>query len=151
MLDLCDAKLKEVSVNVNVLAYFTSSCPFPATLTINPSVFVCAERGQAGEAGESHQPLAGWRRSGGLLLHPWQHRDPEDDGGAWCESSHLTIFKQSIWENRWAHVQNKLLMCLSLRQSWPFHHPVNKKFVPDYYKVIINPMDLESIRKVRVT
>lgn len=33
-------------------------------------------------------------------------------------------------------------------QSWPFHHPVNKKFVPDYYKVIINPMDLETIRKV---
>uniref|UniRef100_A0A096M2V1 Transcription initiation factor TFIID subunit n=1 Tax=Poecilia formosa TaxID=48698 RepID=A0A096M2V1_POEFO len=32
-------------------------------------------------------------------------------------------------------------------QSWPFHHPVNKKFVPDYYKVIVNPMDLESIRK----
>ncbi|KAM7160027.1 transcription initiation factor TFIID subunit 1 isoform 1-T1 [Macrochelys suwanniensis] len=31
--------------------------------------------------------------------------------------------------------------------SWPFHHPVNKKFVPDYYKVIINPMDLETIRK----
>lgn len=33
-------------------------------------------------------------------------------------------------------------------QSWPFHHPVNKKFVPDYYKVIANPMDLETIRKV---
>ncbi|XP_013766925.1 transcription initiation factor TFIID subunit 1 isoform X1 [Pundamilia nyererei] len=31
--------------------------------------------------------------------------------------------------------------------SWPFHHPVNKKFVPDYYKVIVNPMDLENIRK----
>ncbi|KFO95182.1 Transcription initiation factor TFIID subunit 1, partial [Calypte anna] len=31
--------------------------------------------------------------------------------------------------------------------SWPFHHPVNKKFVPDYYKVIANPMDLETIRK----
>uniref|UniRef100_A0A8C7ZRJ3 Transcription initiation factor TFIID subunit n=1 Tax=Oryzias sinensis TaxID=183150 RepID=A0A8C7ZRJ3_9TELE len=31
--------------------------------------------------------------------------------------------------------------------SWPFHHPVNKKFVPDYYKVIPNPMDLETIRK----
>lgn len=40
---------------------------------------------------------------------------------------------------------------LSSLQSWPFHHPVNKKFVPDYYKVIVNPMDLESIRKVRVT
>ncbi|XP_077961243.1 transcription initiation factor TFIID subunit 1 isoform X3 [Gasterosteus aculeatus] len=35
--------------------------------------------------------------------------------------------------------------------SWPFHHPVNKKFVPDYYKVIVCPMDLEGIRKVRVT
>uniref|UniRef100_A0A6I8P397 Transcription initiation factor TFIID subunit 1 n=1 Tax=Ornithorhynchus anatinus TaxID=9258 RepID=A0A6I8P397_ORNAN len=31
--------------------------------------------------------------------------------------------------------------------SWPFHHPVNKKFVPDYYKVIVNPMDLDSVRK----
>ncbi|XP_075876541.1 transcription initiation factor TFIID subunit 1 isoform X8 [Nelusetta ayraudi] len=31
--------------------------------------------------------------------------------------------------------------------SWPFHHPVNKKFVPDYYKVIVNPMDLENVRK----
>ncbi|GAB1303019.1 Transcription initiation factor TFIID subunit [Apodemus speciosus] len=32
-------------------------------------------------------------------------------------------------------------------KSWPFHHPVNKKFVPDYYKVIVSPMDLETIRK----
>ncbi|XP_051965254.1 transcription initiation factor TFIID subunit 1 isoform X3 [Xyrauchen texanus] len=31
--------------------------------------------------------------------------------------------------------------------SWPFHHPVNKKFVPDYYKVIIDPMDLDTLRK----
>ncbi|KAM4620823.1 transcription initiation factor TFIID subunit 1 isoform 4-T4 [Polymixia lowei] len=31
--------------------------------------------------------------------------------------------------------------------SWPFHHPVNKKFVPDYYKVVVSPMDLENIRK----
>ncbi|KAM3869309.1 transcription initiation factor TFIID subunit 1 [Diretmus argenteus] len=31
--------------------------------------------------------------------------------------------------------------------SWPFHHPVNKKFVPDYYKVIVSPMDLENVRK----
>uniref|UniRef100_A0A8C5AVY1 Transcription initiation factor TFIID subunit n=1 Tax=Gadus morhua TaxID=8049 RepID=A0A8C5AVY1_GADMO len=31
--------------------------------------------------------------------------------------------------------------------SWPFHHPVNKKFVPDYYKVIVAPMDLENLRK----
>uniref|UniRef100_A0A671L5N8 Transcription initiation factor TFIID subunit n=1 Tax=Sinocyclocheilus anshuiensis TaxID=1608454 RepID=A0A671L5N8_9TELE len=31
--------------------------------------------------------------------------------------------------------------------SWPFHHPVNKKFVPDYYKVIIYPMDLDTLRK----
>ncbi|XP_010225395.1 PREDICTED: transcription initiation factor TFIID subunit 1-like, partial [Tinamus guttatus] len=39
------------------------------------------------------------------------------------------------------------LVFISFLQSWPFHHPVNKKFVPDYYKVIANPMDLESIRK----
>ncbi|EHB07147.1 Transcription initiation factor TFIID subunit 1 [Heterocephalus glaber] len=36
---------------------------------------------------------------------------------------------------------------MAVPDSWPFHHPVNKKFVPDYYKVIINPMDLETIRK----
>ncbi|XP_055499648.1 transcription initiation factor TFIID subunit 1 isoform X1 [Leucoraja erinacea] len=36
---------------------------------------------------------------------------------------------------------------MAVADSWPFHHPVNKKFVPDYYKVITNPMDLESVRK----
>lgn len=44
---------------------------------------------------------------------------------------------------------NSVLMTF-FPQSWPFHHPVNKKFVPDYYKVIVNPMDLENIRKVGV-
>lgn len=43
---------------------------------------------------------------------------------------------------------DECLVAITL-QSWPFHHPVNKKFVPDYYKVIVNPMDLENIRKVR--
>ncbi|XP_027886835.1 transcription initiation factor TFIID subunit 1 isoform X4 [Xiphophorus couchianus] len=41
-------------------------------------------------------------------------------------------------------VTQKMMVVLD---SWPFHHPVNKKFVPDYYKVIVNPMDLETIRK----
>uniref|UniRef100_A0A8C3B3S1 Transcription initiation factor TFIID subunit n=1 Tax=Cyclopterus lumpus TaxID=8103 RepID=A0A8C3B3S1_CYCLU len=41
-------------------------------------------------------------------------------------------------------VTQKMMVVLD---SWPFHHPVNKKFVPDYYKVIVCPMDLESIRK----
>ncbi|XP_036160219.1 transcription initiation factor TFIID subunit 1 isoform X7 [Myotis myotis] len=36
---------------------------------------------------------------------------------------------------------------MAVPDSWPFHHPVNKKFVPDYYKVIVSPMDLETIRK----
>uniref|UniRef100_A0AAR2IZN1 Transcription initiation factor TFIID subunit n=1 Tax=Pygocentrus nattereri TaxID=42514 RepID=A0AAR2IZN1_PYGNA len=36
---------------------------------------------------------------------------------------------------------------MAVPDSWPFHHPVNKKFVPDYYKVIANPMDLENLRK----
>ncbi|XP_018085209.1 transcription initiation factor TFIID subunit 1 isoform X2 [Xenopus laevis] len=36
---------------------------------------------------------------------------------------------------------------MAVPDSWPFHHPVNKKFVPDYYKVIVNPMDLETIRQ----
>uniref|UniRef100_A0A9R1SHY1 Transcription initiation factor TFIID subunit n=2 Tax=Cyprinus carpio TaxID=7962 RepID=A0A9R1SHY1_CYPCA len=36
---------------------------------------------------------------------------------------------------------------MAIPDSWPFHHPVNKKFVPDYYKVIINPMDLDTLRK----
>nr|XP_005596101.3 transcription initiation factor TFIID subunit 1-like [Macaca fascicularis] len=36
---------------------------------------------------------------------------------------------------------------MAVPDSWPFHHPVNKKFVPDYYKVIVNPVDLETIHK----
>ncbi|XP_043913192.1 transcription initiation factor TFIID subunit 1 [Protopterus annectens] len=36
---------------------------------------------------------------------------------------------------------------MAVPESWPFHNPVNKKFVPDYHKVIENPMDLDTIRK----
>ncbi|KAM9325646.1 transcription initiation factor TFIID subunit 1 [Gastrophryne carolinensis] len=36
---------------------------------------------------------------------------------------------------------------MAVPDSWPFHHPVNKKFIPDYHKVITNPMDLETIRQ----
>ncbi|EEC16643.1 transcription initiation factor tfii-D, putative, partial [Ixodes scapularis] len=35
----------------------------------------------------------------------------------------------------------------SIPESWPFHKPVNKKFVKDYYNVIKNPIDLDSIVK----
>lgn len=35
----------------------------------------------------------------------------------------------------------------SIPESWPFHKPVNKKFVKDYYSVIKSPMDLDSIVK----
>uniref|UniRef100_A0A8C5QR58 Transcription initiation factor TFIID subunit n=1 Tax=Leptobrachium leishanense TaxID=445787 RepID=A0A8C5QR58_9ANUR len=36
---------------------------------------------------------------------------------------------------------------MAVPDSWPFHLPVNKKFVTDYYKVITHPMDLETIRQ----
>lgn len=114
---------------------------------------MCKERGQVGEAGESNQPSAGWRRSGGLLLHPWQYRDTENDGGPWCESPSLlsiVFLPQSFWDHWLFHVLKECINDLFIPQSWPFHHPVNKKFVPDYYKVIVNPMDLENIRKVGV-
>lgn len=56
----------------------------------------------------------------------------------------------NTWHWRGSMNERQLIVKpFSSLQSWPFHHPVNKKFVPDYYKVIINPMDLESIRKVR--
>ncbi|XP_022251880.1 transcription initiation factor TFIID subunit 1-like isoform X3 [Limulus polyphemus] len=35
----------------------------------------------------------------------------------------------------------------TIPESWPFHKPVNKKFVKDYYNVIKNPIDLDSIIK----
>lgn len=42
-------------------------------------------------------------------------------------------------------VQDKLK---TVPESWPFHKPVNKKFVKDYYNVIKKPMDLDAITKV---
>ncbi|RWS29199.1 transcription initiation factor TFIID subunit 1-like protein [Leptotrombidium deliense] len=35
----------------------------------------------------------------------------------------------------------------SIPESWPFHKPVNKKFVKTYYDVIENPIDLETITR----
>lgn len=43
------------------------------------------------------------------------------------------------------HCNYDLLFCL---QSWPFHQPVNRKFVKDYYDVIKHPMDLSTLLKV---
>lgn len=33
----------------------------------------------------------------------------------------------------------------TIPESWPFHRPVNKKFVKDYYKIIKNPIDLDTV------
>uniref|UniRef100_A0A146L8G5 Transcription initiation factor TFIID subunit 1 n=5 Tax=Lygus hesperus TaxID=30085 RepID=A0A146L8G5_LYGHE len=44
-------------------------------------------------------------------------------------------------------VQNKLK---TMAESWPFAKPVNKKVVKDYYTIVKDPMDLETIeRKVK--
>lgn len=37
---------------------------------------------------------------------------------------------------------------LSLFQSWPFHQPVNKKLIKDYYDIIKKPMDLSTLLRV---
>lgn len=31
--------------------------------------------------------------------------------------------------------------------AWPFLKPVKKKLVPDYYNIVKNPIDLETISK----
>lgn len=44
-------------------------------------------------------------------------------------------------------VNNKLKI---MAESWPFAKPVNRKVVKDYYVIVKEPMDLETIeRKVR--
>ncbi len=32
-----------------------------------------------------------------------------------------------------------------MQESWPFMKPVNKKAVKDYYEIVKQPMDLETI------
>jgi len=34
-----------------------------------------------------------------------------------------------------------------LPEAWPFLKPVNKKLVKDYYTIVKNPMDLETVAK----
>lgn len=43
------------------------------------------------------------------------------------------------------NIMNTKLKALS--ESWPFHKPVNKKNVKDYYTIVKRPMDLETISK----
>ncbi|XP_064405397.1 uncharacterized protein LOC135350513 isoform X3 [Halichondria panicea] len=35
----------------------------------------------------------------------------------------------------------------SVDQTWPFHHPVSAKKIPDYHKIIKSPMDLQTMKK----
>lgn len=41
------------------------------------------------------------------------------------------------------NIMNTKLRAMS--ESWPFHKPVNKKNVKDYYTIVKRPMDLETI------
>eukprot|EP00003_Mantamonas_plastica_P027225 TRINITY_DN5786_c0_g1_i1.p1 TRINITY_DN5786_c0_g1~~TRINITY_DN5786_c0_g1_i1.p1 ORF type:complete len:201 (+),score=76.46 TRINITY_DN5786_c0_g1_i1:73-603(+) len=43
---------------------------------------------------------------------------------------------------------NALLALLKANQqySWPFHHPVDANEVPDYYKVMMNPLSFQDIQ-----
>ncbi|KAL3880165.1 hypothetical protein ACJMK2_032430 [Sinanodonta woodiana] len=43
--------------------------------------------------------------------------------------------------------ENIVTKLKSVENSWPFHQPVKKKFVKDYYEVIKQPMDLNAILK----
>ena len=36
-------------------------------------------------------------------------------------------------------------------QTWPFHHPVSAKGVPDYHRIVKIPMDLQTMREVITT
>lgn len=44
-------------------------------------------------------------------------------------------------------LENIVQKLFLIPESWPFHKPVNKKLVKDYYDVIKSPMDLEAIKK----
>ncbi|XP_048585830.1 transcription initiation factor TFIID subunit 1 isoform X2 [Nematostella vectensis] len=44
-------------------------------------------------------------------------------------------------------LENIVMQIKTMPESWPFHKPVNSKQVPDYYEVIKNPMDIETLRQ----
>ncbi|XP_061189439.1 transcription initiation factor TFIID subunit 1-like isoform X1 [Saccostrea echinata] len=44
-------------------------------------------------------------------------------------------------------LENIIAQMKAIENSWPFHQPVNRKFVKDYYDVIKKPMDLSSLLK----
>lgn len=41
--------------------------------------------------------------------------------------------------------ENIVVSLKAVPESWPFHKPVNKKFVKAYYEVIKEPMDLDTV------
>ncbi|KAK0704224.1 Bromodomain-containing protein [Apiosordaria backusii] len=44
-------------------------------------------------------------------------------------------------------MQRVLYQIQNHKQAWPFLSPVNRDEVPDYYRVIVNPMDLSTIEE----
>lgn len=79
-----------------------------------------------------------------------------------CSPAHVgTSFKQnerSWWGNCFEHNQKTINLCYRIQnwmfvwlfvcQSWPFHTPVSAKNVPDYTKIVKNPIDLQTLREV---
>jgi histone acetyltransferase len=77
---------------------------------------------------------AGWKPS----LHAYPTRGPSNvvDASNMTPLSDLQAKLGAVWKA----VRN-------LKDSWPFHKPVDRAVVPDYYKIISEPMDLTTMNK----
>lgn len=47
-------------------------------------------------------------------------------------------------------LENVVANMRAMPESWPFHKPVSSKMVRDYYDVVKNPMNLETLRQVSI-
>jgi len=46
-----------------------------------------------------------------------------------------------------AELKETMVKLMTHDSSWPFHHPVDRSQVPDYYDIIKDPIDLEIVNK----
>lgn len=94
------------------------------------------------ETPQSNPPQTHWS-DGHIVLCPWKHHQ-----------RHAGSSQRKTCPAHTDHLFIPFLLCsllwisfVLLKQTYPFHTPVNAKVVKDYYKIITRPMDLQTLRE----
>ncbi|KAL4935488.1 hypothetical protein BDV06DRAFT_127165 [Aspergillus oleicola] len=93
-----------------------------------------------------HQPPEQWLNTNGAIMAIDPLSIPAIQATGWSPDMDKLV-REPCHGPHFNELRRFLNQIQNHKQAWPFLHPVNKDEVPDYYNVIVEPMDLSTIEE----